>query len=110
MGPRMAEIDHHGVAVKASEGWTNRTQAVAYLQPIRAAQPRDHTKPRSTGHRYGLRIQNSRGHWPIAETVCKTSIIESQVEQIRDRATLHVTVNQDDGAACRERPRKAGRP
>ena len=45
MGPWMAEIDHHDVAVKASEGWTNRTETVADLQPIGAAQPRDDTEP-----------------------------------------------------------------
>ena len=110
MGPWMAEIDHHGVTVKASECWTNRTETVADLQPIRAAQPRDDTEPRSAGHRYRLRTENSRGHRPIAETICKTSIIQSQVEQIRDRATLHVAINQDHGTARRERPRKAGRP
>src|SRR5579864_6630737 len=106
----MAEINDHDIARKSAERRTKRSQTIADLQTVGAAQSWDYSQPRSVGHRNRLSGQHIRRYASVAKAVGKTTLIEPEIEEIRDSAPFHVAVDQQHRTACGERPRQARRP
>lgn len=106
----MPEIDDDDIAGKSTERRANRSQTVADLQTVGAAQPWDYSQPRPVGHRNRLSRQNIRRHGSIAKAVGKATIVKPEIEEVRDGAPLHVAIDEQHRTACGERPGQAGRP
>ncbi|HVC05014.1 MAG TPA: hypothetical protein VND88_10095 [Candidatus Acidoferrales bacterium] len=92
----MPKIDDDGVALHVPERGRDRSETFADLKSVSAAESRDDPQPRTAGDGERLSRQDSSGDRPTAEAIREASIVESEVEQIRDRSALHVGVHQYD--------------
>jgi hypothetical protein len=93
--PWVSEIDDDSVTWEFTECGSNRTKTVSDLQAIGAPESRDDTQPGPIWYGYGLSLQHSGRHRPVAETIRKTPAIKSEIEQVRDRAPFHVAIDKD---------------
>src|SRR5580700_3226612 len=106
----MPEIDNDHIGVEVAHRRPDGPKTITNLEPIRAAQSRDHSQSWAIGGGKSLRVEHTRGHRPISETVGEAAVIETQIQQISDRSAFHVAVDEYDGSLRRQRPRETSGP
>ena len=96
MSPGVPKIDHDGVALQICERGRECSEALADLKSIRTAEAGNDAQSRSAGDCQCLAREHGCADRATAEAVRDASVIEFEIQQIRDRAALHVAVDKHD--------------
>lgn len=92
----MTKVDNHDIASEFAKGGAHCAKTLTDIKAIGAPQTRDDTEGGTVRDGNRLRSEHGCRHWPVAEAIGKTTIIQPQVQQVSNRAALHIAVDEHD--------------